>query len=456
LPDKAPSPDARPSFEDVGQSLSSLNNAIDAFTQRVIRAENRSGDPGAKNPDSTATGNGQFIEETWLRLFRQYFPQEAQNLSRQGILDLRKNADYSYALIQDYARENAAVLQKAGVHVDEAALQLAHFLGASDAAKVLNAASGTPLAGLISQRSIDANPTILGGGRTVDDAIAYANRRASGFDSSSQSRTRTPSDIFQGNMEDIQRRIDLLNAELEAQKGVTTGVNDFGFALEQAKIKQGLLNDAQKAGVEITPELAKSIDELATRYASLEAQQGRNKEAQKNLAEAQKEAADFGRGVLGGIIDDLRAGKDAGEIFADVLSKIADKLEQLALDAIFPTTASGGGGGLGGLLSGLLGLFRAQGGPVRRGQPYIVGEKRAELFVPDQNGTIMPSLPRMTTPSGSQPGGGLIRVQSTVGVVGGSIVPLMTQVSGIVAGQQVKQASKSTPSRLVANQKRGT
>jgi hypothetical protein len=36
---------------------------------------------------------------------------------------------------------------------------------------------------------------------------------------------------------------------------------------------------------------------------------------------------------------------------------------------------------------------RAAGGPVRAGQPYIVGEKRPELFIPDQNGTILPRVP---------------------------------------------------------------
>lgn len=35
---------------------------------------------------------------------------------------------------------------------------------------------------------------------------------------------------------------------------------------------------------------------------------------------------------------------------------------------------------------------RAVGGPVRKGQPYIVGEKRPELFVPSQNGTIVPKV----------------------------------------------------------------
>jgi hypothetical protein len=35
---------------------------------------------------------------------------------------------------------------------------------------------------------------------------------------------------------------------------------------------------------------------------------------------------------------------------------------------------------------------RATGGPVRKGVPYVVGERRPELFVPDENGTIMPRL----------------------------------------------------------------
>lgn len=36
---------------------------------------------------------------------------------------------------------------------------------------------------------------------------------------------------------------------------------------------------------------------------------------------------------------------------------------------------------------------RAGGGPVRRGHPYVVGERRPELFVPDEDGTILPSVP---------------------------------------------------------------
>jgi hypothetical protein len=36
-------------------------------------------------------------------------------------------------------------------------------------------------------------------------------------------------------------------------------------------------------------------------------------------------------------------------------------------------------------------LFKAEGGPVKGGQPYIVGEKGPELFVPPSAGSIIPN-----------------------------------------------------------------
>lgn len=45
-------------------------------------------------------------------------------------------------------------------------------------------------------------------------------------------------------------------------------------------------------------------------------------------------------------------------------------------------------------------LGRAAGGPVEAGRAYIVGEKRAELFVPNQDGHIVPRVPA-TTPIGA-------------------------------------------------------
>ena len=47
--------------------------------------------------------------------------------------------------------------------------------------------------------------------------------------------------------------------------------------------------------------------------------------------------------------------------------------------------------GIGNLISSTFGGFRAAGGSVSAGTPYVVGERGAELFVPNSNGTIVPN-----------------------------------------------------------------
>ncbi|WP_420492375.1 hypothetical protein [Allomesorhizobium alhagi] len=333
------------------QDLERASGAIDSFVERVIKAES-GGRADAKNPNSSATGAGQFIESTWLDLFRRHFPARAQTMGRDAILELRKDADVSRSLIRAYAKENAAVLQRDGVSVNEAALQLSHFLGAGDAAKVLRAAPGTPLAGLISQASINANPTILGGGRTVDDAISYAERRASASSTRTSREKRTPADIFAGSTQQIQARIDLINAEIEAQSRLNPLIEDYGFEVEKARIKQQLLNDAKKAGVEVTPALAAQIDQLAGNYARASASADQLRASQERAAQAAQEFSEFSKDMLGGFIQDLREGKSASEAFANALQKVGDKLLEVGLNALF---GGGGGGGLFGGGGGLLG-----------------------------------------------------------------------------------------------------
>lgn len=50
------------------------------------------------------------------------------------------------------------------------------------------------------------------------------------------------------------------------------------------------------------------------------------------------------------------------------------------------------------------GAARAFGGPVKAGIPYVVGEVRRELFVPDQDGTVVPSVPHMSSRGGDAQG----------------------------------------------------
>ncbi|MCF6112003.1 phage tail length tape measure family protein [Mesorhizobium muleiense] len=315
---------------------------------------------------------------------------------------------------------------------------------------------------------LSANPK-----RRKDEAQAYlTGTGVSMSEAGLGASKRTPDDIFKGSLEDIQRRIDLLNAEAEALASVNPSINDYGYALDKARIKQQLLNDAAQAGVAITPELAQKIDELAGNYASASSSADQFKASQQGIAENQQEINEIGRGILGGIIDDLRAGKDAGEIFANVLSKISDRLQDMLLNMLFPTSGGGGllGGiaGGGGLLGGLIipGILHSGGvagvdgyGHTRKvssatfagAQRYhsggVAGLKPDEVPAILQKGEII-------LPKGKNAGGGS-NVHVTVGVSAdnnGNLLPFVESVSERKAGQvstaTIKQYDKGFASRV--------
>lgn len=79
-------------------------------------------------------------------------------------------------------------------------------------------------------------------------------------------------------------------------------------------------------------------------------------------------------------------------VFVDVITRNSTQ------GYLKPIGTSGGGGSTY--------KARAAGGPVMKGVPYVVGEQRPELFVPDQNGRILPSVPssgsRGASPAGVQ------------------------------------------------------
>ena len=74
----------------------------------------------------------------------------------------------------------------------------------------------------------------------------------------------------------------------------------------------------------------------------------------------------------------------------NMLNNVADRFLDLALNQALFGSALGSKGQKGGGILGALGLF-AEGGRPPVGRPSIVGERGAELFVPDRAGTIIPN-----------------------------------------------------------------
>jgi len=140
---------------------------------------------------------------------------------------------------------------------------------------------------------------------------------------------------------------------------------------------------------------------------------------QVELTEQQKQQKEVAEGIANTVGQGLTSAFDAliqgSEDFGASLRKIAsgvlvDIAKQLLQVFVIQKAISaisglfGGGGGFGGglptsyagvqvnpLVTAGLPSFKAKGGPVRGGSPYVVGERGPELFVPNSSGSIVPN-----------------------------------------------------------------
>ncbi|MCB4771811.1 D-alanyl-D-alanine carboxypeptidase family protein [Ancylobacter sp. Lp-2] len=136
------------------------------------------------------------------------------------------------------------------------------------------------------------------------------------------------------------------------------------------RFEQDLLAEAQRQGIELTPEHTAGLHALAQQYGNLQAAASASVDAQHRAAEAVAEVNSIGRDVIGGVISDLRAGADGAEVFANALSRVADRLVDIGLNALFPTNGSGGllGSLFGSLFGGAAGF--SSGGYTGSGGKY--------------------------------------------------------------------------------------
>lgn len=253
---------------------------------------------------------------------------------------------------------------------------------------------------------------------------------------------KSPAQLFQGDVQQVQARIAALNAEYEAQARLNPLVSDYGYAVEKARIEQQLLSEAQRAGLEITPELQAQISGLAENYAKASSASERLKDSQQRAVEAAKQFSGLGQEVVGGFISDMRNGASAAEALSNALNKVLDKIIEIGLNSLF---SSGGGGG--GLLGGLFDLFfHKNGGVAANGRPQplktfarggvsrsaaIFGEAGPEAAVPLPDGRNIP-VKLMEPRVQSRSGGGQQAVHVTVGVSAdnnGNLLPFVESVS---------------------------
>ena len=193
------------------------------------------------------------------------------------------------------------------------------------------------------------------------------------------------------------RRFDILKRLAIAEE------NNNKRAINSLTKQLNLEHDNYKVLRDRLNEEIKKTNEIDKQNKKLEEQeelQKKNQEAARKLKEEMKAVGEeIESSIKNNLRDAVTGAQSFGDAMNNVLNKIKNKLLDKAFDKLFEGFEKGftgekqEKGGLGGFLGGIIGgLFRANGGPVKAGQPYIVGERQPELFVPNRSGTIIPSV----------------------------------------------------------------
>ena len=149
-------------------------------------------------------------------------------------------------------------------------------------------------------------------------------------------------------------------------------------------------------------------------------------------------------GMVQGLTDAVMGTKSLSEAASGVLNNLKRQLVEVAaqravsgignfVGGLFGGGKKGGGGGIGGFLGGL--FKRQAGGPVSRGQSYLVGERGPEVFTPSKSGRISPN---------SAMGGGTVN-NITINVdAGGTDTQGSTEQGGRQLGELIASVVQST------------
>lgn len=149
----------------------------------------------ARARTSTASGFYQFIRSTWESLGGRW-----GNQAGVAFGGLRPTAQEQLSMAEKLTQQNAGVLTRNNIPINNASLYAAHFLGAGAAATVLKADPNTPITAVTTQAQRTANPTILKG--TVGDFAKWLERKTGvnfGQGQVTQSQTPAPNAAMNSN-----------------------------------------------------------------------------------------------------------------------------------------------------------------------------------------------------------------------------------------------------------------
>ena len=196
-----------------------------------------------------------------------------------------------------------------------------------------------------------------------------------------------------------------------------------------------LAERAERAGRPIPTETIAREGERALN--ELEEAEQRIKRSTENTRDAARELGfAFSSAFEDAIVRGARLSEVLKGLLQDMTRIIARRTitEPLGNAASAGLSSIGAGNWLNDIGTAIGGLFRADGGPVAAGQPYIVGERGPEWFVPNQAGTVLPN--------GSAPAGTTINTSIAIDARGADAG--VEARLRILAGQIARQSSSMT------------
>ncbi len=265
-----------------------ISNSVNSTVNKIIGVESN-GKSNAQNKDSSAGGQGQFIDSTWLSMIKNYRPELARGKSDSQIIGMKYNGQLNREMTVAYTKENAAALNKAGINSTEGNLYLSHFSGVGTAIKALRANPNAHVSTVYGADAIKANPKVLGGNKTIGDVIRWANNHMTSRGNSGQvnkgasrnqlaqareratGRTGDPfnTNVAKGTGGLVSKATGAPRPSVSAPKANATGYRN-GRAMTNRDIMaglgiteeqfRGLPRDQQRAVIQATIETRKEID----------------------------------------------------------------------------------------------------------------------------------------------------------------------------------------------------
>tara|TARA_R110001632_G_scaffold220072_1_gene349910 strand:+ start:747 stop:2555 length:1809 start_codon:yes stop_codon:yes gene_type:complete len=241
-------------------------------------------------------------------------------------------------------------------------------------------------------------------------------------------------------------------AELKALRAAALDAGESLALMNKQDFAKGLnkLIEDLKVSLETLPEaIAPSTKTVVDSVGAMEASFNSWSDSIPTMDENIKSLTDQG---LNGLTDSLTAAVTGAANFKDAMKSMAKSvvdslikmlIQKYIVDAAFNAittrfspqgsiNASGGyGQSLGGSDPFATSTFKAIGGSVQAGQPYMVGERGQEMFVPNQSGSIIPN---------NQMGGSGVTINQTINISTGVAQTVRAEVAGMMP--QIAAAAK--------------